>query len=176
MSLVYGLAMLAFVAGSAWLLHAPQREGDRGAAVAGVVDMEEPNVNLTPGATRDVALSDICPRAEEDDQDPEVPASLQETVYREYGVQEYGGNGTPRHRYQVDYLISPQLGGTNDIHNLWPQPYDSTQWNAQAKDALEARLHEMVCEHEVELTWAQQEIASDWIGTYRKVFHTERVH
>jgi hypothetical protein len=167
MSLLYGLAMVAFVAVSAWLLHPHPGDADHGAVVA-VQDMQEPNVALTPGATRDVALSDICPRADDDDQDPAVPASLQETVYKEYGV-----NGTPRHRYQVDYLISPQLGGTNDLHNLWPQPYDATEWNAQAKDALEARLHDMVCGHQIDLTWAQHEIASDWIGTYRRVFHTD---
>jgi hypothetical protein len=34
----------------------------------------------------------------------------------------------PSKDYQVDYLINPQLGGTDDIRNLWPQPYGTTVW------------------------------------------------
>lgn len=126
----------------------------------------EPLFRLTPGATRPVTLADICPQREFADQDPSVDASTEQAVFREYGV----GKGS-KGNYQVDYLISPQLGGTSDIRNLWPQPYGETVWNARAKDRLEDKLHRMVCDHEIDLPLAQKEIARDWISTYQKVFH-----
>jgi hypothetical protein len=115
-----------------------------------------PNRRFTPGAVRPVKLSEICP-AQDDDLDPEVSRSVQEVVFREYGMAE-----TRIDDYQVDYLINPQLGGASDIHNLWPQPYGSTVWNAHVKDALEDRLHEMVCNGQIDLPSAQKAIATDW--------------
>jgi hypothetical protein len=42
------------------------------------------------------------------------------------------------------------------------------------KDALEDRLREMVCDGTLDLTEAQREIAGDWIGAYKKYFHTDQ--
>jgi hypothetical protein len=81
-------------------------------------------------------------------------------------------NNSRSNQYQIDYLINPQLGGTNDVRNLWPQPYASTVWNAYVKDALEDRLHEMVCKQQIDLASAQNAIATDWISAYKKYFHT----
>ena len=67
----------------------------------------------------------------------------------------------------MDYLITPDLGGTESIRNLWPQPY-SARWNARVKDQLETRLHQLVCEGKLDLATAQHDISSDWIGAYRK--------
>jgi hypothetical protein len=66
------------------------------------------------------------------------------------------------------------LGGSSDIRNLWPEPYASTLWNAHVKDALEDRLHEMVCNGTIDLHTAQREIASNWIAAYKKYFHAEK--
>jgi hypothetical protein len=76
--------------------------------------------------------------------------------------------------FQVDYLISPQLGGTDDVRNLWPQSYRETRWNARAKDALERHLSRMVCEKKIDLAEAQREIATNWIAAYQKYFETSR--
>ena len=76
--------------------------------------------------------------------------------------------------FEVDYLVTPELGGAEDIRNLWPQPYEATLWNAHVKDALEDRLHEMVCSGEIDLATAQHDIATDWISAYKKYFHTDR--
>ena len=75
--------------------------------------------------------------------------------------------------YELDYLITPALGGSGDIKNLWPQPYSST-WNARVKDQLEDHLHELVCQGQVQLTTAQTEIATDWISAYKRYFHTDK--
>jgi hypothetical protein len=67
-----------------------------------------------------------------------------------------------------------ESGGVEDIHNLWPEPYTSPRWNAHVKDALEERLHEMVCGGELDLSTAQRDIATDWIAAYKKYSHTDR--
>ena len=73
----------------------------------------------------------------------------------------------------MDYLITPALGGADDIRNLWPQAY-STAWNAYVKDALEDRLRELVCTGQLDLPTAQHDISTDWIAAYRKYFHTDK--
>ncbi len=132
------------------------------------VTLPIPDKQLTPGATRPVKLAEICPAAS-DDLDPSVPASKRRIVFQEYGM-----TAAAEGKYQVDYLINPQLGGTDDIRNLWPEPYDSTVWNAHAKDALEDRLHQMVCSGQLDLASAQNQIASDWISAYKRYFRTPR--
>ena len=126
-----------------------------------------PDKLLTPGATHPVNLAEVCSQQQED-LDPAVSISVRKVVFQEYGM-----NVAKEDGYQVDYLINPQLGGTNDVRNLWPEPYGSTVWNAHAKDALEDRLHHMVCEKQIDLASAQREIATDWIAAYKKYFHAE---
>jgi hypothetical protein len=79
-------------------------------------------------------------------------------------------NGKEAHgiTYEVDYLITPALGGADDIRNLWPQSYVSTAWNARVKNALEDRLRDLVCRGQLDLGEAQREIATDWIAAYKK--------
>jgi hypothetical protein len=127
-----------------------------------------PNQKLTPGATRQVAYEEICP-AQDDDKDPAVPTSMQQAVFKEYGVWRIART----REFQVDYLVNPQLGGTGEIRNLWPQPYGPTLWNAHAKDDLEERLHQMVCSREIGISEAQHELATNWIAAYKKYFHTQ---
>lgn len=125
-----------------------------------------PIPSFTPGATRPVTLAEIC-QSSDDNQDPNVSPSLRQAVLQEYGI----AQETSNKKYQIDYLINPQLGGTDDIRNLWPQSYNSRLWNAQAKDILERRLHQMVCSGSIDLAVAQREIATDWIAAYRKYIH-----
>ena len=79
----------------------------------------------------------------------------------------YGMDPAQAGAYEVDYLITPELGGAHTVRNLWPQPY-SARWNARVKDRLEHRLHQLVCQGKVNLATAQHDIATDWIGAYRK--------
>jgi hypothetical protein len=39
---------------------------------------------------------------------------------------------------------------------------------------LEERLHQLVCDGELDLPTAQRDIATDWIVAYKKYFHTDR--
>lgn len=129
-----------------------------------------PDQGLTPGDVRQVVLADICTSEDDDDLDPAVPLPVRIKIFSEYGV----SAEQQKKDFQVDYLINPQLGGTNDIHNLWPQPSRSAEWNAEAKDALERHLHRMVCDGKVDLREAQRDIATNWIAAYQKYFHTTK--
>jgi hypothetical protein len=97
-----------------------------------------------------------------------VSGGLQQRVFKEYGIA-----GAPTARYEVDYLITPGLGGSGDIRNLWPEPRYDTVWNSFVKDQLEEYLHRAVCGGRVSLPIAQREIASNWIAAYKKYFHTD---
>jgi hypothetical protein len=134
---------------------------------ASVALWSEPNSNLTPGTVLPATTTQLC-TAPHEKLTPVVPASLRRKVLAVYGVSDSAADA-----YEVDYLITPQLGGATDIRNLWPQPYFDTVWNAHVKDQLEDRLYEMVCRGDVDLATAQRDISNDWIAAYRKYFHTE---
>jgi hypothetical protein len=68
--------------------------------------------------------------------------------------------------YEVDHLISLQLGGNNDLGNLWPQSYTTQPWNARIKDKLENKLNDEICKGNLSMKEAQQRISTDWILTY----------
>jgi hypothetical protein len=123
-----------------------------------------PNPRLTPGDTLAVAARDICvPGYTKKVRN--VPAAVRMQVYAEYGI----ANHAPR-AFEVDHLISLELGGSNSLRNLWPESYLTAPYNAHVKDRLENRLHEEVCTGRTPLASAQREIATDWIGAYRRRF------
>jgi hypothetical protein len=73
----------------------------------------------------------------------------------------YGISIHDRTTYRVDHLVPISLGGSNDVANLWPQPVTG-RGSAGTKDALERRLHQLVCAGKVPLATAQRAIAADW--------------
>jgi hypothetical protein len=98
-----------------------------------------------------------------------VPAAVKRQVYAEYGITSH-----PRGTYEIDHLISLELGGSNAIKNLWPESYKTSPWNAHVKDALENELHRQVCAGQLDLKTAQHDIATDWIAAYKRYFHTDQ--
>ena len=120
--------------------------------------------------------------------DPRVtPATLTETICRRGGytasvrppvaltdrakrdlLQSYGLSG-PISRYELDHLVPLGVGGASDLRNLWPEQnigspsqYDATAPGTNAKDGVEARLHDAVCAGQAPLAAAQEAIATDW--------------
>ncbi len=157
------LAIAGLVAAAVWLTSPSWfRPQDVRAATVMV-----PNPQLTPGATVFMTREQVCRAAS--DKNAVVSADVRRKVFAAYGIT----GGAPRD-YEVDYLITPALGGADDIRNLWPESYGEVVWNARVKDALEDRMRELVCSGQLDLGTAQREIATDWIGTYKKYFHTER--
>ncbi|HUA18735.1 MAG TPA: zf-HC2 domain-containing protein [Bryobacteraceae bacterium] len=126
-----------------------------------------PDPRITPGATILAGEREVCMEASI--KNKAVPVALQRRVFAEYGIRSAEPGA-----YEVDYLITPALGGADDIHNLWPQSTQATEWNAQVKDALEDHLRDLVCEGQLDLSTAQREIAGNWIEAYKKYFHTDQ--
>jgi hypothetical protein len=142
------------------------------AALAGPTDPQIPNATLTPGAVSDRTSAQLCDPHFHTTTVRNVPESEKRAVYKEYGLtpQTVVVNGRNTSKYEVDHLISLELGGTNDIKNLWPQSYVSTPYNAHIKDKLENRLHKMVCAGQITLQDAQKGISTNWIQMYNQIF------
>jgi len=89
-------------------------------------------------------------------------------VVRAYAVEDLSPD-----EYELDALITPELGGTVDAENLWPQRYAGGVWTAYVKDEIEDHLRDLVCAGRLELTVAQQDMARNWIAAYQKYFHRD---
>ncbi len=152
-----GLAALSYFAFHIW----------GGPQAAGVVAVPVPNPSLTPGAAVLASEKEVCSGS--NTKNKLVPVALERRVFDEYGIRPANPSA-----YEIDYLITPALGGADDIHNIWPQSNRGTVWNAQVKDALEDHLRGLVCDGQLDLATAQHDIASNWIAAYKKYFHTDR--
>lgn len=126
-----------------------------------------PDPVRTPGDTLAVTAADVCtPGYARRVRD--VPAAVKREVYVRYGITHHA----PR-SYEVDHLISLELGGSNSVRNLWPESYRTHPWNARVKDALENALHRRVCAGQMTLHDAQRAIAANWVAAYRRYVHAE---
>ncbi len=141
------------------------REGGHGARRNSAM-VSIPDARLTPGAAVLANRQAVCSQA--NTKNKAVSDGIRRKVFEEYGI-----TGAEPKAYEVDYLITPALGGSDDIRNLWPHSY-ATVWNAHVKDDLEDRLRDLVCSGGLDLSQAQHEIAANWIAAYQKYFHTER--
>ena len=90
-----------------------------------------------------------------------VPQALKEQVYRSYGI-----TSREKGEYEIDHLISLELGGSNSVRNLWPESYKTSPLNAHIKDTLENKLHALACAGTITFQVAQQAIAKDWEAAY----------
>jgi len=115
---------------------------------------------ITPGAVdRTLTEAVLCDPAHHTAEDRHVTQSLKVKVCRAYGITE----GCPGAGYEIDHLVSIELGGSNDIGNLWPQPIDAPGVvGFHTKDVVENRAHAAVCRGRLSLVKAQALIASDW--------------
>jgi hypothetical protein len=64
--------------------------------------------------------------------------------------------------YELDHLVSLELGGSNDAGNLWPEHNDHPAGAINSKDLVENALKKAVCSGQVTLAAAQTAIATDW--------------
>jgi hypothetical protein len=94
-----------------------------------------------------------------------VPQSEKYAVEVEYGM--------PARLYgrtiEIDHIVSLELGGSNDIANLYPEP-GSGPASYNVKDRLENKLHDLVCSGAMTLRAAQLGIARNWQALYKNVF------
>ena len=127
-----------------------------------------PDSAKTPGDALDVASSDVCTSGYSK-LVRNVPSAVKQQVYASYGI-----TRREKGEFEVDHLISLELGGSNSVKNLWPESYLTRPWNAKVKDQLENELHAEICSGKIDMKTAQQEIATDWIAAYKKHFNTDQ--
>jgi hypothetical protein len=129
-----------------------------------------PDASATPGAVLTTDKAKIC-KVGYAKTVPEVPQSEKDKVFAMYGVKPSTRTVNGKRILvccQVDRLISAKLGGSNDITNLWPQPY-SPKPGAREKDALEDWLLKQVCAGTIPIEKAQQDLAQDWYAAYQQM-------
>lgn len=90
-----------------------------------------------------------------------VTEATKKKVFAEYGIPY-----SQRSNYEVDHIISLELGGSNDISNLYPESY-LIKNGAKTKDIFENYLHKQICNGSMEVSEAQRQISSDWFYYYQ---------
>lgn len=122
-----------------------------------------PDSACTPGALITTATTDQICQSGYASSVRNVPTSEKDQVYAEYGIASHIAG-----QYEVDHLVSLELGGSNDISNLWPELASPTPGFHQ-KDQVENYLHNQVCSGKVSLQQAQIEIATNWLSVYQQM-------
>jgi hypothetical protein len=121
-----------------------------------------PNPRLTPGATVPVTVAQVC-RDGYARKARKVSGATKRRVYRLYGMHPH----LPA-CCEVDHLISLELGGSNEIRNLWPEAW-LPRPGAWEKDGLENHLHAEVCAGRMTLEEAQRQIRTDWYKAWLRM-------
>lgn len=86
----------------------------------------------------------------------------------------YGIAATPANMkaYELDHLISIELGGASTIKNLWPEPWDVNvggfDLGAHTKDKAENAVRRAFVARKITLAEAQRLISVDWTVAYKK--------
>lgn len=145
----------------AWVAGAPAAPRGTFTSPAGAL----PVAALTPGAVSTLTAAELCAGTRTS---RVVTADVRRRVLIGYGMER-----TPPDAYELDALVTPELGGTTAPENLWPQRYRSPAWNAHVKDALERLFAEKVCNDDMPLAQAQREMATDWVAAYKRHFRTD---
>jgi xanthosine utilization system XapX-like protein len=148
---------------TAGLVPAGQVLGARTKSAGCTVQSARPDSACSPGAVAESATKErICtPGYAKSARN--VPSSEKQQVYAEYGIVRHQPG-----QYEIDHLVSLELGGSNDISNLWPEAANPTPGFHQ-KDAVEDYLHQQVCNGALSLTQAQSEIAGNWLAVYQAI-------
>lgn len=122
-----------------------------------------PDKDCTPGAVfPDVTKEQVCTSGYSKSV-RNVPDAEKTLAYEEYGITSH-----QKSEYEVDHYISLELGGSNDIANLWPEAANPTP-GFHEKDKVENYLHSQVCSGAISLQEAQREISTDWLQVYQSI-------
>jgi len=115
-----------------------------------------PNASTTPGAIASSNPAVVCQYGYAEAH-RDVPYSVRDRVYNEYGIPRGHRKGL-----RIDHLVPLEIGGANDVRNLWPQSLG----DSKRKDEVEDALRVAVCvSHTLTLASAQAAIARNWTAT-----------
>ena len=119
-----------------------------------------PDSQCTPGTIMDVTAEQVCVKGYTKTARL-VTEKTKREVYREYGIVTHS-----KGQYEVDHFIPLELGGSNDIGNLWPEAANPKP-GFHEKDKVENYLHRQVCHGKISLAEAQHEIRANWLEVYQ---------
>lgn len=137
---------------------------------------ELPDASATPGTVNrdlvadpsgkphmvDGAEANLCAKDFRTGPFRKVDESRKRKACAEYGI----ATGCPGSAYEIDHLISLEIGGSDDLANLWPQPIAQ----ARLKDhGTEDVLPKLVCSRKISLREAQMCISGDWVKCAARV-------
>ena len=119
-----------------------------------------PNPSFTPGATdphvRQATIKQmICTRGRSTTH-RNVSTRTSNEVYATYHIKK-----SNRTKYVIDHLVPLEVGGTNSLTNLWPEPKN----DAKTKDKLAAQMHAAVCSGRLTLAAAQAKFMTTAVTT-----------
>jgi hypothetical protein len=117
-----------------------------------------PDPAVTPGAIRTSDAKQVCGISTKKFR--HTTAAMKAEAYKEYGATKKAGTCC-----EVDHLIPLELGGLDDVKNLWPQPY-LPKPAAHEKDEVENYLAKQVCAGKRNLADAQKAISTNWLAVY----------
>ncbi len=140
------LAPIALILAALAWAHDASPEGPR------CIATELPDNSCTPGAIDPAAtLAVVCGTSTETRR--HVTSAVRRAVLASYGVAQADAR-----LYEVDHLVPLELGGSNDIANLWPEELSM----AHVKDKEENEAHRLVCSGKASLEDEQRRFATDW--------------
>lgn len=95
------------------------------------------------------------------------------TAEKRQVMQRYGLPASELSKVEIDHYLSLEIGGSNDVRNLWPQYYEAASGQkdylgAREKDVVETHLHREVCAGTMTLDEAQDAIKM-WPELYREL-------
>jgi hypothetical protein len=122
-----------------------------------------PDSACTPGAIFVTATTDQICLSGYSSSVRDVSTAEKDQVYAEYGVVSRSVG-----EYEVDHLVPLEIGGSNDVANLWPEPANPRP-GFHEKDQVENYLHDQVCNGTISLQQAQEQIATNWLDVYNRV-------
>ena len=115
----------------------------------------------TPGAARGISVDVVSNDSTKGRR--AVTTRMKNQVYTDYAIASH-----PTGAYEIDHFIPLELGDSNDVANLGPQPARPAP-SFHEKDKVETALHDEVCKaHTMTLDQAQRLIATDWLTYYNE--------
>jgi hypothetical protein len=118
-----------------------------------------PDPACTPGAVMGISTTEVCTTSTKGRR--AVTTEMKAQVYASYGLQRQ-----PEGTYEVDHFIPLELGGSNDLANLWPEAANPKP-GFKEKDCVETYLHNQVCKlNTMSLADAQRAISTNWLDVY----------
>ena len=129
-----------------------------------------PDLDKTPGKSRPGLTKDKICAIKWGKDARHVTEAMKDEAFGRYGYSGYDDHRCTPDVHgatcEIDHLISRELGGADDVDNLWPQSFGG-RWNAHLKDTLENRLHKELCAGNLSLKAARQMLLLDWRKAYR---------